>query len=413
MWRRVAGLCLIAGCGRAGSPDGNAGAEATPPPAVADVSPCGRRPVCRVEKRFATSTNGVEVLELSLAPAGANVPCPPREHWLVGPPARVPGGSRLLLATCGADDSPNAPRDDTFAVKDGVFTYAQEGGGRWRFSSERTLQLVPLRLIASRSSVAEMERGMRTDSHTDFRDLSGRTHGTLPRCDERAGEPLHFDFAPIPRVQGLPPGLGDSTPPGLGSCALQVDASGRGGYLLHGAPGEADDARLRVLALDARTLLLEVEDDRVIGPSARWLFDDHVEVWTAPDDALGKPCHGGKAAAQQWAIRLADGQVFSAYGKPAPLEVRVVRVDDERVRLRIALPAATARVSVVYSDGDDGLSQERLLSTSQLVYGDGATLSQVVEVPSRAARCSTVHGMLRLEPGELGRADEPYLPSTP
>jgi hypothetical protein len=52
------------------------------------------------------------------------------------------------------------------------------------------------------------------------------------------------------------------------------------------------------------------------------------------------------------------------------------------------------RITVVYSDSDDGEAQERLIATSPLKFGRNETLGEITDVPESAARCTWHHGAI-------------------
>jgi len=76
---------------------------------------------------------------------------------------------------------------------------------------------------------------------------------------------LTYGYALIPRLDTLAEALdaGFATTD-LGACALRMDASGDGGFVVHGTPG---DARVDVLLAGPRTLYVEIDDDALVGPS--------------------------------------------------------------------------------------------------------------------------------------------------
>jgi hypothetical protein len=70
-------------------------------------------------------------------------------------------------------------------------------------------------------------------------------------------------------------------------------------------------------------------------------------------------------------------------------------VNDKTVRLRITIDPATLaglRLTLVYSDSDDGAHQERLIATSQLVYGKWWTLGEAPD--NEGPTCAVVRGAL-------------------
>jgi hypothetical protein len=180
---------------------------------------------------------------------------------------------------------------------------------------------------------------------------------------------------------------------GLGGCGVLIDG-GDNGYTLHGKADGAD-ASLRVVASTDGVLFVEVTDDRWTGPSRSWVKDDHLELWLAreaPAGAAGK----AKASAVQWGIRIADGATFPAFGAPEPLRgVEAVRRGSvARVKIPFAPAAEDARFALVYSDGDDGKTQERLIATAPLERGDGGTLGGAWTVNPDDASCALRGGAL-------------------
>jgi hypothetical protein len=194
----------------------------------------------------------------------------------------------------------------------------------------------------------------------------------------------------------------------LGSCGLVVGDAKSPGFILQGerkggasGPGPA----FKALLLSEDELLVEVygagATSAAPGPDASWLYADHLEVW------MGR---GGNELeelnfldAVQWGIRLADGAVFPASGKPREaLEVeraaRKAAGGGEVVALKITLPfkVAASPLAVSYSKGSEGGRVEYLLGTSALCFGAGETLGVVMALPERFGRCAVQNGVLDL-----------------
>jgi hypothetical protein len=171
----------------------------------------------------------------------------------------------------------------------------------------------------------------------------------------------------------------------LGSCGVLVDGKDNG-YTLHGEASAAD-ATLRVVWSTDGVLFVEVTDDKWTGPSRSWVKDDHLELWVEHD---GWPGLKEKGTAVQWGIRIADGATFPAYGSPEPLTgVEVVRRGSvARVKIPFAPGNEDQRFALVYSDGDDGKTQERLIATSELTRGRGDTLGGSWTVDPADATCA-------------------------
>jgi hypothetical protein len=159
----------------------------------------------------------------------------------------------------------------------------------------------------------------------------------------------------------------------LGACSAFVDGTGEHGYTLH---GEAGDATLRAV-IGGNLLFVELSDDRFVGPGRNWVTDDHLELWVGNSNPSERVCgkDDGEWSAQ-WGIRVADGAVFPAHGAPQPLAGVERVVAGHTARFKIPLPANGTRLTVVYSDSDDGHRQKSLIGTSELRFGDPATLGE-------------------------------------
>jgi hypothetical protein len=187
---------------------------------------------------------------------------------------------------------------------------------------------------------------------------------------------------------------------GLGRCAALVDG-GQRGHTVHGSVGPPGDATLRAMLTDAGespTLFVEVSDDRFVGPGRSWVTDDHLELWVG-EAKLGEERACGQESTEwiaQWGIRVADGAVFAAHGGPPPL-VGVERVVvGHTARFKIPMPERRGdRLTVVYSDSDDGRRQKSLIATSELRFGDPGTLG---DSHATNASCTVKGGELQPKP---------------
>ena len=194
----------------------------------------------------------------------------------------------------------------------------------------------------------------------------------------------------------------------LGKCSATVDSAGRSGFVTYGKAGEVRDASMRVVASKNGEIFVEVEDDKWVGPSAKWVKDDHLELWLAKelpgymDHCLSGEEEGGRVGPKQWGIRVADGKVFAGFGTPKP-EEKAISVERSSapggagaVRFKIVIPKGFGAVTVSYSDSDDGKKQERLIATSKLVHGKLATLGALEVIDGKSAACRVDGG--KLEP---------------
>jgi hypothetical protein len=288
-------------------------------------------------------------------------------------------------------------------VSDNRFTHEQSGGASERWSTSRTLQLSPLRLVSEGSrSFHAATPDKESGDYFDYEELSGEVVRAAPEC--APGEPsLGARTLPyLPQVQVEPSYLqGGWKQAGLGSCALVAP------HFLLGSQDDPKDAALKALLVAPDTLLVEVRDDRWTGPGAKWLNDDHVELWLGPQPpeestGCGKPAPTQRPV--QWAVRVTDGQVFPAHGTPkAKLEVERAEISGPKgvvgYRLKVTLPTPFGGVAVVYSDSDAGKKQELMLATSLVQFARAGTLNPVRVVPPEVATCAVRKGELAVVPG--------------
>jgi hypothetical protein len=219
---------------------------------------------------------------------------------------------------------------------------------------------------------------------------------------------LEFDYDPIPDVRIDGAFIGDGwKATALGDCALDVDGSKDHGFVTVGKPASRDDARFRAV-LSGWTLFVEVRDDVFIGPSARWVNDDHLEIWLGSEaddtwkggllgEAASEKVYEQQFPVQQWGIRMVDASVFPAAGNPTgPLTAERFQVDPNTVHLRLKLPSPFKTITVVYSDSDDARGQKTLLATSRLIFNVGSSLGVARTIDPARAKCAVING--RLEP---------------
>lgn len=119
----------------------------------------------------------------------------------------------------------------------------------------------------------------------------------------------------------------------------------------------------------------------------------NLEIWIGDRRGYTDRCIPEGGRAEQWGIRLPDGAVFAAPGAPtARPRVEVQRLPAPEgalaARVRVELPEAPRAFTVVYGDGDDGRSQERLIATSALRFGVPAILGGDFPVDPVEATCA-------------------------
>jgi len=425
-----------------------------PSRAQIEASLCGARSPCLLLD-VTHAGLGLSVAKVTTDPAGAkDAPsppgpgyCVPYEHWLVRSKDASIIDRRELLRVCNDGYGASQVGEDRITIEPGRFTHVQYGGSAWRWEQGRTLELSPLRIVKtswwSGSTVAAVaERGA-----FDWLAFRGRARWYRPACPSGGGPPPVIDddemtivdkpedprayvYDPLPVVE-LPAAFrgGDWKTTALGTCAPLLDGVGERGFVVFGPPGDGSDASLRVIA--ARTkdpkstveLYVEVADDTPVGPSPKWLFDDHLEIWLKDEDpdpselCLPGAAGGGAGALRQWAIRLADGKTFPGmHAASSPDPFTIARSEGKsvdgrtvvRLKIGIAVTALEA-ITVVYSDGDDGKTQERLIATSRLKLGKAPTLGRLWPIESNEAICSVENGALDRKLTRAFAADGPVL----
>ncbi|MDY7231412.1 hypothetical protein [Hyalangium rubrum] len=369
-----------------------------------DKDVCGSRPRCEV-KDSTPALKGHTVVELALGPRDPEegAECEQREWWLRRPDKSVV----KLLDACNDGYGAAGMGEDEVAIDGNRFTATRSGGSNWRWSNTVVAQLSPLSLLREEHRTFATVSPETSESRFDFVTFESRVSRQVADCKLDPGDvspdsdTTSTEASVLPRVELPADFLQEGWKrTGLGRC------SARSGFVLLGKPQdkvEADAHLLAVLAQD-NVLFLEVSDDTWTGPSAKWLADDHVELWLSPEGPeAADPCErsGKDVGLVQWAIRIADGKVFPAYGDPKPpLQAEVVR-EAGRARLKVKLPSEVRALSAVYSDSDAGKKQELLVATSQVQFGRAATLSPVREFERAELSCQLKGAELTPVPAEL------------
>ncbi len=289
--------------------------------------------------------------------------------------------TRLLLELCNDGYGAHGMGDDNISIADNRLTHGTSGGSTWRWDSTTTWQLSPYAVLET-SHGSEWTMGAnRSGDSWSWETLSGTGFMTTPSCEDQD------QALPETRWMTLPVHPAEGSDGSLGDCTVSVDSANTTGFVVFGEPGEASDGGMRVALSDAGELLVAIHDDVWVDDAASWLLNDHIEVWTAPEASDDMACRFPLEVAQ-WGIAL-DGQVHAAYGAAtaAPPQVSVSTTDDIR-HVRIALGSVPEALTVVFSDTDDGLAQERLIATSTLRFGDAHSLGQTMALEERGGLCS-------------------------
>lgn len=342
--------------------------------------------------------------------------CDAYEYWSAALDTTAVADVHKLVDVCNDGYGAAEVGEDTVTVGPNTFEHEQSGGSAWRWSNTLALSLSPLRprMTASRGFWSvDVHFSAERWSWDDF---SGKAAWFTPACNASgdwdgvgsgnvAGEDAEvggdvdappayaFAYLPIPAVAlDAAFASGGFRSASLGRCAAAVDSTGARGFVIHGAPGAATDASMKVVAAaGGKKLFVEVRDDVFIRQARTWLFEDHLELWIAdanlPD--FGAQCvPRGKGRLDQWAITL-DGDVIAAKRGTDAKALGVVHATgpDGSERFAIDLPPYTATLALIYSDSDDGKTQKRLLSTSKLRRDVPESLGAFESIPPTSATC--------------------------
>jgi hypothetical protein len=331
------------------------------------------------------------------------------ETWLVTAPPGDHVQRRPLTRHGGARANEDGSSPATIDVRGRWLRYSFDGThnpSSWVGTSGADLGLEPPALLRESHSYGNRIRMCPLEEETwSWEAFAGSTVWQGESCGDAEACDRH-EYALVPAVAAdatfAESGWKDTA---LGACALDVDGSKGHGFGTFGkTSGRADSFFRAVFVGDV--LFVEIHDDVFTGPSANWVNEDHLEVWTVAEPASfmdGCPFGDEQASRpRQWGVGVVDGRVFSGSGKPADtLQVERVMVDAHTARVRVALPASGG-VTIVYSDSDDGKTQKSLLATSKLSFGDASTLGAVKKVNAARARCVVIGGKLepRMTPAE-------------
>jgi hypothetical protein len=348
-------------------------------------------------------------------------PCHSFEYWLVTDTAGA--APRLLASACNDGYGASMTGIDVMTIGPDAFTCTRGGGSNWRWSYTSKITLSPLGLVSSESSGRWVASVNTITTTWDWVGFAGTVSWYAAPCDDKGQLPAEpaegkpYESILIPRVP-LPEAFrgGGYRETALGACAVAIDGTGRHGYLAFGAGAGHEAASVRAVLSDHDELFVEVHDAHPSGASARWVADDHLEIWIAPVAAgFGDQCIPSKEPPpKQWGIRVADGKVFAGYGSPRPSELTVERAATQAgiTRLRIGVPHEYSGITVAYSDGD-GVRQQRLFATSIVKKGVPETVGAAIDIKPDHAVCEVKEGRLEPRMTYAPKADDGYADETP
>lgn len=356
----------------------------------------------------------LEVVETTWpAKNGYDAECQAQALWL----HRGEGDDwRRVVRTCNDGYGAAGVGEDFFEAGAATLTHKRSGGSNWRWSSETTIGLDPLRIVSVLSdsylSVASGCHRTLTDPALAIR--LGWLHpvpeqegdeGDIANCDFDAARP-HYRAIPQLTSAFLEEGRQSLSRAqfadwrrqqvGLGNCALEFSTRDGSGFVIHGKPDDSAPATIRVLSVDELHWLVGVQvSGRKPGSSPNWIKDDRLELW------IGKFLFTWAQdieAPRQYGVRLADGRAFAGHNADAAKLPQVERwekdgwiwlaIDFSPVQPDYGVHSAT----VVYGQGD-GKSQGLMLASSRLKFGQPHTLGDFWSDYSHD--CAVVDGQMQ------------------
>lgn len=401
----------------------------SPPPVDLEGTLCGERSPCQVRRIWDAGKDeagrAMQVVKLSLKPDGTRPvdltdqspdevtesvddnECEPLEYWFVRPAFvddDAAGKPALLVEVCNSGYGMTGMGIDTITVKPGLFSYSRSGAMGSFWTSGRDVQLPSLRIVETFNGAWHRTLPEASHARWNWAEFAGYDGGYDVGCDKEADPSReeisegNFAYEPIPQPS-IPVAYRENgwKETSLGSCGARVTSTGNGqpeefdtGFVVHGKPGAASDASFKVVMTSATEMFVEVFDDVWVEEADSILGADHLELWAS----TGPECPRPTDNLFQWGITL-DGAVQTLYGKPKKQPtVESVRVEGGPARFKIALPEQYEKLTVVYSDSDDGKSQKRLIATSAFKHRDPFTMGATKVIAPSDGRCEVKNGKL-------------------
>ncbi len=380
----------------AAAPSASAGApsRSTPDSALAGAiaALCGSRQGCTLAAVHpaGTSPGGVPLAVVELTwPLDVEAECAPRELWVVSPRAGALE-PRRLRRLCNDGYGAAGVGEDVIRVGANRFEHRQHGGSAWRWSEASEEQLEPPRLLGfSDLGVWNVASNCRATAWS-WEAFSGTGAWFVPRCGEEdrtpAGDEACTEWPLLPLVP-----LGDPfrrqgwQETDLGDCALVLGTSSAAS-----GPAESGGAILRALALDSRTLVVELADAALV-PGARLVLT--YSDWARPE--YGQHCYESAAPPP----RRAEVRFLGSPPRPRAHGAALERATfTGGLRLLLELPAAAPLLALELF-APDGAKAERKLASTSLGPPTTVTLGELWSLPADA--CARRDG--RLEPRRSDR----------
>jgi hypothetical protein len=325
-----------------------------------------------------------------------------REYWLI----EEGKDPKLVLKLCNDGYGAAQVGDDQVEISRNRLTHIQYGGSNDRWEVTETIRLSP------RKSLSMEDCGFRASDPIyavlSWIDVPAMAAHSVAIDDAAKSEAASDDPCSLLRGQMVLParpgfllgvdvllpdlgGDGETPQPGfvagtiLGSCASRLTLGDSGNYIVFGQADKARPAEIAFLALDRKTLILQIFDARPDGTATKsWAAADHFELWTTEDPGMVN--HANPAKVKQLGIGL-DGTVYAGVGEPKlPKVDRWQGIDGLRrpvTVLRLAWPdtdALVGGVTIAYSEAEAG-RQARIFATGAIVRNRPLYLPNIDDVP--------------------------------
>ncbi len=374
---------------------------------------------CRVASEEAAGVTAqglrLSVVKVVTAADMRRATCEPLEYWSVARDgARIVSARRALSIPCDASTVDIA--SDDVRVRENELERLTAGGTATRYNARAIVRLFPLRSRTEERSAWMTTAPNFETSSWSLDEFAGKNAWFSPKCVKGGVPPAasgsfaelgdrkaRHDYTPIPAVD-----IEESFRTSkwrqvhLGKCSALASATGASGFVLKGGIGTDDDGYFRVVASLDGDLFVDIKDNKWTAPKKRGdAREDQLEIWVGGDlPSFSRKCVRGLPNVTSFTVRVADGKLTAGYGKPDISRITVDRhaqtFGDQYgwAHFKIHLPAQPGSLTVVYRDGDDGRSVDRIFATSRVVAGDATTLGALHVVARDAATCKVKDGNL-------------------
>lgn len=159
--------------------------------------------------------------------------------------------------------------------------------------------------------------------------------------------------------------------------------------------------KYKVMGVKPNIFIIEALKDKFINNGKNWIHNDHIEIWMSrkPEDSCynksSKKANSSIFELVQWGVNPVTGKVTPGFGEPKILpEVEIYKIMDKQaepgLRLKVTVPNYDSEknaISFSLVEGD-GKSQNSMVSSSDIQYGNAFTLGDVFQTNCELANNS-------------------------